>query len=49
MLTLFYNLSWAPVIDAQAPTTSNDPNFPYKNMPQVLPDTKELLQGADRS
>jgi hypothetical protein len=31
------------------PPTSNDPNFHYKNMPQVLPETKELLPDADRS
>jgi len=27
----------------------SDPNFPYKNMPQVMPSTKELLPDGDRS
>jgi len=34
---------------AVAVVKAQDPDFPYKNLPQVMPGTKELLPGGDRS
>src|SRR5687767_12433435 len=36
-------------VKGQVSVVKQDPNFPYQNMPQVLPATKELLPGGDRS